>query len=123
MNKIVFLICCVNVLLVVLTGCEFKSDYKKDAIDVSSFRQGRIAIIKQKSGHVREYIVENDSGYFREAPDCPKCQEEVRFKFIQDSVKKSIRFKQFINKEQENEEGRTGETVESEPDQTDTIRH
>lgn len=93
MKKIAILICCVNVLLVVLTSCEFKSDYKKDAIDVSSFRQGRIAIIKQKSGHVREYIVENDSGYFREAPDCPKCQEEARFKFIQDSVKKSIRFK------------------------------
>ena len=122
MYKIVFLICCVNVLLVVLTGCEFKSDYKKDAIDVSSFRQGRIAIIKQKSGHVREYIVENDSGYFREAPDCPKCQEEAMFKFIQDSVKKSIRFKQFI-KEQKNEEGRTRETVDSESDQTDTIRH
>lgn len=86
-------------------------------------RQGRIAIIKQRSGHVREYIVENDSGYFREAPDCPKCQEEAMFKFIQDSVKRSIRFKQFINKEQENEEGRTGETVEHESNQTDTIRH
>ena len=111
-----------NVLLVVLTSCEFKSDYKRDAMNTSFPRQGRIAIIKQRFGHVREYIVENDSGYFREAPYCPKCQEETRFKFIQDSVKKSIRFKQFI-KEQENEEGRTGETVESESDQTDTIRH
>ena len=101
MKKNLFLICYVNVMLVVLTSCEFKSDYKKDAMNVSSSRQGRIAIIKQKSGHVREYIVENDSGYFREAPDCPKCQEEAMFKFIQDSVKKSIRFKQFINKEQE----------------------
>lgn len=122
MKKIVFLICCVNVLLVILTSCEFRFDYKKDAMNMSFSRQGRIAIIKQKSGHIREYIVENDSGYFREAPDCPKCQEEARFKFIQDSVKKSIKFKQFIKK-QENEEGRTGETVESESDQTDTIRH
>ena len=127
MKKKDFLIYCIGVLILallsVLSGCEFKNNYKKGCENVQ-VRQGRIAIIKQKSGHVREYVLEGDSGYFREALDCPKCAEEQRIKFVQDSVQRALKFKRIKEiEETDNEEGNARGTTETESHSVDSVHH
>ena len=66
-------------IMLLLVSCNYKNDYKK-CIDGSEKRLGKIATIKTRSGHVREFIVEEDTGYFREDPECPQCAFESSLK-------------------------------------------
>lgn len=54
---------------------DVRHDYKRDAGSVK-IDTGRIATIKLKSGHIRMYYNDVDSGYFAEAPECPLCNKE-----------------------------------------------
>jgi hypothetical protein len=55
---------------------DVRHDYKRDAGSVK-LDTGRIATIKLKSGHIRMYYNDVDTGYFAEAPECPLCNKEV----------------------------------------------
>lgn len=55
---------------------DVRHDYKRDAGSVK-LDTGRIATIKLKSGHIRMYYNDVDSGYFAEAPECPLCNKEI----------------------------------------------
>lgn len=66
-------------IMLLLVSCNYKNDYKK-GIAGSEKRLGKIATIKTRSGHVREFIVEEDTSYFREDPECPQCAYESSLK-------------------------------------------
>ena len=51
-----------------------RHDYKRDAGSMK-IDTGRIATIKLKSGHIRMYYNDVDTGYFAEAPECPLCNK------------------------------------------------
>lgn len=53
---------------------DVRHDYKRDAGSVK-LDTGRIATIKLKSGHIRMYYNDVDTGYFAEAPECPLCNK------------------------------------------------
>ena len=54
---------------------DVRHDYKRYA-GSAKLDTGRIATIKLKSGHIRMYYNDVDSGYFAEAPECPLCNKE-----------------------------------------------
>ena len=123
MKKFVLItICCLCVLVLLMNGCNYRNDYKK-RLFLLPIRQGKIATIKQRSGHVKEYIVVGDSGYFQEAEDCPKCAEEIRFKMKQDSIMREEKIKAMRQLVIENEERNTGGIVEFESDIADSIHN
>ena len=53
---------------------DVRHDYKSDA-GSATLDTGRIATIKLKSGHIRMYYNDVDTGYFAEAPECPLCNK------------------------------------------------
>ena len=53
---------------------DVRHDYKRDA-GSAQLDTGRIATIKLKSGHIRMYYNDVDTGYFAEAPECPLCNK------------------------------------------------
>ena len=53
---------------------DVRHDYKRDA-GSAKLDTGRIATIKLKSGHIRMYYNDEDTGYFAEAPECPLCNK------------------------------------------------
>lgn len=55
---------------------DVRHDYKIDA-GSAKLDTGRIATIKLKSGHIRMYYNDVDTGYFAEAPECPLCNKEI----------------------------------------------
>lgn len=55
---------------------DVRHDYKRDAGSVK-IDTGRIVTIKLKSGHIRMYYNDVDTGYFAEAPECPLCNKEI----------------------------------------------
>ena len=87
MKKIIiaiFVIICVAV--IISLSADYRHDYRKDA-GTSSIDTGRVATIKLKSGHIRMYYQDVDSGYFTEAPECPICNEQRRRQQTDDSLK------------------------------------
>jgi len=54
---------------------DVRHDYKRDA-GSEKLDTGRIATIKLKSGHIRMYYNDVDTGYFAEAPECPLCNNK-----------------------------------------------
>ena len=54
---------------------DVQHDYKRDA-GSAKLDTGRIATIKLKSGHIRMYYNDVDTGYFAEAPECPLCNNK-----------------------------------------------
>jgi hypothetical protein len=54
---------------------DVRHDYKKDA-GSAMLDTGRIATIKLRSGHIRMYYNDVDTGYFAEAPECPLCNKK-----------------------------------------------
>ena len=69
----------IAILIMVLFSVAFlpdvRHDYKRDAGSMK-IDTGRIATIKLKSGHIRMYYNDADTGYFAEAPECPLCNKE-----------------------------------------------
>lgn len=114
-----------NVLItLLLSGCDYRNNYRKGLESIQA-RQGKIATIKQRSGHVKEYIVVGDSGYFQEAEDCPMCAQELRNKKRQDSIRQAeerkARLLEQLNRA--NEEGNERGIIEDESDPADSVHH
>ena len=75
MKKKWIIICILTTVLFVTFLPDVRHDYKRDA-GSAKLDTGRIATIKLKSGHIRMYYNDADTGYFAEAPECPLCNKE-----------------------------------------------
>jgi hypothetical protein len=96
MKKIIIIIIIIICAVILLQlSANFRHDYRKDA-GTSSIDTGRVATIKLKSGHIRMYYQDVDSGYFTEAPECPICNEQRRNQQIEDSLKAIIKIRKEI---------------------------
>ena len=75
MKKRWIIICILTAVLFVAFLPDVRHDYKIDA-GSAKLDTGRIATIKLKSGHIRMYYNDVDTGYFAEAPECPLCNNK-----------------------------------------------
>ena len=75
MKKKWIIICILTAVLFVTFLPDVHPDYKRDA-GSATLDTGRIATIKLRSGHIRMYYNDVDTGYFDEAPECPLCNKE-----------------------------------------------
>ena len=76
MKKKCFIAICILAILYATFAPDVQHDYKLDAGECKR-DTGRIATIKLKSGHIRMYYNDVDTGYFAEAPECPLCNKEI----------------------------------------------
>ena len=69
---------------------DYRIDYTlKDAVRELK-DSDRIAVMKTRDGHIRDYVVVKDTSYWVDSPDCEKCR-------IEDSLKQKKLLIQNIN--------------------------
>jgi len=70
---------------------DYRIDYTlKDAVRELK-DSDRIAVMKTRDGHIRDYVVVKDTSYWVDSPECEKCR-------IEDSLKQKKPLRQNINK-------------------------